>query len=119
MPENNQSNAPWNIMFFFSHFIWPSMGEVEHVTLGSVLCQIAYGTVLWKLSLVDLWKQGCYSGESIQLPPMWTGSNPSLCTISGLSLLMVRSFAVKGFSLLSKNKHFQTPIRPMLSDHIQ
>ena len=35
--------------FFIRHFIRPSMGdlEVEQETLiGSVLCQIAYGTVL-------------------------------------------------------------------------
>ena len=50
--------VPWNLMFFFSHFIWPSMGdlEVEHVTVSVKIVteEGNCGTVLWKLSLGNL-----------------------------------------------------------------
>ena len=49
------------------------------------------------------------SSLDILFDPIWEaqGSNPSLYTTSGLSLLLVRSFALRGFSPLSENKHFQ------------
>ena len=39
--------------------------------------------------------EGWHSGESTHAPPMWSGVN----AICGLSLLLVLSFALKGFLL--------------------
>ena len=52
------------------------------------------------------------------------GSNPGVDAICGLSLLLVLSFAPRGFSpgsrsgfpLSSKNQHFQIPFRPGIID---
>ena len=42
--------------------------------------------------------KGWHSGESTRLPPKWPGFNPSVNAICGLSLLLVLSFAPRGFS---------------------
>ena len=55
---------------------------------------------------------GLRSGESTCLPPMWPGSNPGINAICAFSLLLVLSFAPRGFfcvlrfSPLHQNQHF-------------
>ena len=62
--------------------------------------------------------KGWRSGESACLPPMWPGSNPGINAKRGLSLLLVLSFALRGFSAGTpvfsspQNQHFQILIRP-------
>ena len=52
------------------------------------------------------------------------GSNPGVDAICGLSLLLVLSFAPRGFSPgtpvfpLLKNQHFQIPIRSGMHGHV-
>ena len=64
--------------------------------------------------------KGWRSGESACLPPMWPGSNPGVNAICGLSLLLVLSFARRGFSAATpvfpspQNQHFQILIRPRI-----
>ena len=57
--------------------------------------------------------KGWCSGESTRLSPMWLGFEPWRRRICGLSLLLVLSFALRGFlrvlrfSPLQKNQHCQ------------
>lgn len=116
IPEYNQFNAPWNLMFFFSHFIWSSMGDlgVEHVT-GSVMCQITYCLFCESYHWVT------YRSTSVTKVRAFTShqcGQVQIHAISGLSLLTVHSLALRGFSSLFRNQHFQIPIQPLLSDHI-
>ena len=61
------------------------------------------------------WHSGAMAHASHQCGP---GSNPGIDAICGLSLLLVLSFAPRGFSPgtlvspLLKHQHFQIPIRP-------
>ena len=54
------------------------------------------------LVLLFIWNnsncKGWYSGESAPLPPVWPEFNPSVDAICGLSLLLVLTFAPRGFS---------------------
>ena len=71
-------------------------------------------TVYWE-------EQGWRSGGNSRLPPMWPGFKSRrprhMDAICGLSLLLVLSFAPRGFSpgtpvfTLFNNQHFQIPIR--------
>ena len=62
--------------------------------------------VLWSLlllffnSTLSRMEQGCRSGESLPTPllPMWSGLKPRDDAIFRLSLLLVLSFALRGFS---------------------
>ena len=62
--------------------------------------------------------KGWHSGESAHLPPRCQGSNPGVDAICGLSLLLVLSFAPRGFSAGTpvfpspQNQHFQILIWP-------
>ena len=50
------------------------------------------------LKKLNLGEQGWHSGESTRLPPCGPGLNPGVDAICGLSLLLVLSLALRGFS---------------------
>ena len=121
IPEYNQSIVPWNLMFFFSHFIWPSMCDlqVEHVT-GSV------SNCLWDF-FVKAITGGLIEASVLQ---WWEHSPPTCTNVDRFksrpwhhkwfefffgSLLCFERFSPSDF----RHQHFQIPIRPLLpADHV-